>query len=249
MKKFNSYEDARLAEAYAKLEFTGTYHLAYRDIPAIISEHVKGRKTLDFGCGTGRSTRFLKSFGFDAVGVDIAEAMLKIASETDPDGRYCLIEDGDLSRFNSNSYNLVLSAFTFDNIPEIAKRVKILREMARLLKKDGRMINLVSSPDIYLNEWVSFSTRDFPENKYAKSGDKVKIINTDIEDNRPVVDVVWTDEDYRELFITSGLELVETYKPLAHESEPFQWVNETKIAPWVIHVLKKAGNPPLRETC
>jgi len=39
---FNSYEDARRAEAYARLEFPGTYYLAYRDIPAIIGEHVTG---------------------------------------------------------------------------------------------------------------------------------------------------------------------------------------------------------------
>jgi len=29
-------------------------------------------------------------------------------------------------------------------------------------------------------------------------------------------------------------------KPLGEEDEPFEWVNETKIAPWVIYVLRKA---------
>ena len=62
---FNSYEDAKRAETYAKLEFPGTYYLAYRDLPGIIFDHVKGRKALDFGCGTGRSTRFLQKIGFD----------------------------------------------------------------------------------------------------------------------------------------------------------------------------------------
>ncbi|MEE8632751.1 MAG: class I SAM-dependent methyltransferase, partial [Candidatus Bathyarchaeia archaeon] len=56
----NVYEDSERAEAYSKLEFPGTYYLAYRDLPKIISDHVKGREALDFGCGTGRSTRFLK---------------------------------------------------------------------------------------------------------------------------------------------------------------------------------------------
>ena len=60
---FNSYEDAKRVEAYAKLEFPGTYYLAYRDLPGIIFEHVKGRKSLDFGCGAGRSTRFLQKIG------------------------------------------------------------------------------------------------------------------------------------------------------------------------------------------
>jgi hypothetical protein len=32
---------------------------------------------------------------------------------------------------------------------------------------------------------------------------------------------------------------VKTHKPLAHDSEPHEWVNETRIAPWVVYVLKR----------
>ena len=62
----NSYEDARRAAAYDKLEFGGTYHLAFRDLPGLISANVDGRRALDFGCGTGRTARLLKGLGFDA---------------------------------------------------------------------------------------------------------------------------------------------------------------------------------------
>ena len=54
----NVYQDKARADAYAALEFPGTYYLAYPGLPAIIGEHVHGRKAIDFGCGTGRSTRF-----------------------------------------------------------------------------------------------------------------------------------------------------------------------------------------------
>jgi ubiquinone/menaquinone biosynthesis C-methylase UbiE len=236
----NSYEDAKRAEAYAKLEFPGTYYLAYRDLPEITFQHVKGRKAVDFGCGTGRSTRFLQKLGFDVVGVDIAEDMIRKASEIDSEGDYLLVEDGDFSQFEDSAYDLVLSVFTFDNIPTMEKKVKNFREIGRLLKSEGRIVNLVSSPEIYTHEWASFSTKDFPENKHAKSGDKVRIVITAVEDKRPVEDVVWTDESYLEVFKRAGLELVTTYKPLAKESEPYKWVNETRIAPWVIYVLKRA---------
>jgi hypothetical protein len=33
------------------------------------------------------------------------------------------------------------------------------------------------------------------------------------------------------------LAAVEMHKPLAKEDEPYEWINETKIAPWVIYVL------------
>lgn len=238
----NSYEDAKRAEAYAKLEFPGTYYLAYRDLSTIFFEHVKGKKAIDFGCGTGRSTRFLRKLGFAAVGVDISESMLKKAREMNPEGDYRLITEGDFSQFQDESYDLVLSAFTFDNISTMEKKVKNFGELARLLKPKGRLVNLVSSPEIYTHEWASFSTKDYPENEQAKSGDKVRIVQTETEDKRPVEDVVWTHEYYLETYERAGLEPVKIYKPLAKKSEPFQWINETKIAPWTIYVLKKTEN-------
>lgn len=236
----NTYEDARYAEAYAKLEFAGTYFLAYRDLPDIISEHVKGTDAIDFGCGTGRSTRFLQKHGFDVIGVDIAEDMIRKARETDPRGDYRLIQDGDLRQFTNNSCDLVLSAFTFDNIPTMEKKVGIFKELERLLKREGTIVSIVSSPEIYTHEWASFSTKDFPENKQARSGDKVRIIGTDVDDHRPVVDILWTDESYQEVYEMAGLEVVGKYRPLAKGNEPYEWVNETRIAPWMIYVLKKA---------
>jgi SAM-dependent methyltransferase len=235
----NVYEDAKRAEAYSTLEFPGTYYLAYRDLPGIIFQYVKGRKAMDFGCGTGRSTRFLKKLGFNVIGVDVAEEMIKKAKELDPEGHYHLIKEGDFGQFKSNLFDLVLSVFTFDNVPTMEKKIRNFRELGILLKNGGRLVNLVSSPEIYTHEWASFSTKDFPENKHAKSGDKVRIIQTDIEDRRPVEDVLWTDAYYRETYKRAGLELIKTYKPLAKESEPYKWVEETRIVPWVIYVLKR----------
>ncbi len=236
----NSYEDDAYAGAYAKLEFSGTYYLAFRDLPEILSGHVERGKALDIGCGTGRSTRFLQRLGFDALGVDVAEEMVREARVFDPSGDYRLVADGDLSQFEDGTFDLVLSAFTFDNIPTMAKKVGLFSELARVLKPVGRIVNLVSSPEIYRHEWASFSTRDFPENSQAQSGDRVRIIVTDLEDHRPVVDVICSDEDYREVYRKAGLEAVEVHRPLGRADEPYEWVNEATIAPWVIYVLAKA---------
>lgn len=235
----NVYEDAQRAEAYAKLEFPGTYYLAYRDLPEIISQHVRGKKALDFGCGTGRSTRFLKQLGFEVVGADIAEDMVKKARQMDPRGDYRLIADGGTSRLRDTDFDLILSVFTFDNIPTMEKKVRIFRDLAGLLKRDGSIVNLVSSPEIYTHEWASFTTKAFPQNRQAGSGDKVKIIITAVDDARPVEDILWTDEDYQDVYGKAGLEVVNTYKPLARNDEPYDWVSETEIAPWVIYLLKK----------
>jgi ubiquinone/menaquinone biosynthesis C-methylase UbiE len=234
----NAYEDAKRAEAYAKLEFPGTYYLAFRDLPEIISQHVTGNQALDFGCGAGRSTRFLTEIGFDSAGVDISAEMLQKAREFDPNGDYRLLGERGFDQFQDQSFDLILSAFTFDNIPTRETKIGIMKEIRRLLKPDGRFVNLVSSPEIYYHEWASFTTKNFPENRNAKCGDIVKIINTATDDNRPVDDILWPDEDYRAVYQDAGLAVIEMYKPLARETEPYQWVNETRIAPWVIYVLQ-----------
>ncbi len=237
----NCYEDGTRAEAYATLEFKNTYHLAYRDIPAILAEHVRGRKSVDFGCGTGRSTRFLRQLGFEVTGVDISEDMIRKARELDPTGDYRLLSGnvpGDnLEAFPSGAYDLVLAAFTFDNIAGRDNKVGILRDLGRLLNQDGKLVLIVSRPEIYIHEWASFSTKDFPGNRAAKSGDKVRIIVTDHADRRPVEDILWTEEAYREVFEAARLRVLGKYEPLGRIDEPYSWVSEVEIAPWAIYVV------------
>ena len=233
----NCYEDRTRADAYATLEFKNTYHIAYRDIPALLAEHVRGRRSLDFGCGTGRSTRFLRQLGFEVTGVDIAEDMIRKAQELDPSGDYRLVSGDDLGALQTGTYDLALAAFTFDNIAGREIKVRILRDLGRLLNPQGRLVLIVSRPEIYTHEWASFSTKDFPENQRAKSGDRVRIIVTDHADRRPVEDILWTDEAYREVFDEAQLSLVRKYAPLAREEEPYRWVSEVRIAPWAVYVL------------
>lgn len=234
----NAYEDAGFADAYSRLEFPGTYYLAFRDLPRIIAAHVQGTTALDFGCGAGRSTRFIRRLGFDAVGLDVSAEMIRRAREIDPSGDYRIIPEGGLSAFAGRSFDLVLCAFTFDNIPSKGRKIALFHGLSRLLAPRGRIINLVSSPDIYTHEWASFSTSAFPENRRARNGDVVRIVNTAIADSRPVEDVLWTDVAYREVFEESGLSVVETCRPLAAGDESYAWVNETRIAPWVLYVLR-----------
>ena len=233
----NVYADRARADAYARLEFPGTYYLAFRDIPALIAEHVRGRRALDFGCGTGRSTRFLRGLGFEVTGVDISEAMLARARERDPGGDYRLVPDGDLHTLPSGAYDLALSAFTFDNVPTMERKVRLFTGLRDSLAEGGRIVNLVSSPEIYVHEWASFSTKDYPENRGARSGERVRIVMLDVEDRRPVEDIVWSDEDYSEVYRRAGLSPLRAHRPLGTAAEPYPWVSETTIAPWVIYVL------------
>jgi ubiquinone/menaquinone biosynthesis C-methylase UbiE len=235
----NSWGDLARAESYSRLEFPNTYYLAYRDLPEIISRHITGQHAVDFGCGTGRSTRFLKRLGFITTGIDISEDMLAIAGNLDPEGDYKLVSNGNYNHLGQNQFDLVQSIFTFDNIPGWKNRTNILSGLRELMKNTGRMILLDSTPELYTNECASFTTKDFPGNWKAKTGDIVKCIMHDVEDKRPVEDIFWSVDDYWKLFDMAGLEIEATYKPLGYDHEPVDWVSEKDIAPWMIFVLRK----------
>ena len=240
----NVYEDEARARAYADLEFPGTYYLAFRDLPGLLATHVAGTQALDFGCGAGRSTRFLRRHGFDAVGVDISAAMLKEAHRIDPEGRYVLLTGDDLSTLGGHTFDLVLCAFTFDNIPGRRRRTDLFREFRARLRPRGRIVNLVSSPEIYVHEWLSFSTRDFPENRSVASGSMARITMLDVPDRRPVEDIFWNEADYLEMFEAAGLDVLHVHRPLGTAEDGFAWVSEYAVSPWTIYVLGSSNTQP-----
>ena len=265
----NIYSNPAYASAYSRLEFSGTYALAFRDLPAAFERHVcpggegRPRRALDFCCGAGRSTRFLERCGFAAVGVDVSADMVKQAREADPAGDYRVIADGDFSSLPAASFDLVFAAFPFDNVPTRERKAALLSGLRALLAPEGagrrgagggareagngpaggghaggRLVNLVSSPEIYVHAWASFSTRAVPENRQAKSGDVVQIVNLAIADRTPCEDVLWTEEAWQETYAAAGLAVVEVMKPLAGPADTGEWVSETDIAPWTVYVLR-----------
>jgi ubiquinone/menaquinone biosynthesis C-methylase UbiE len=147
----NVYEDADRARAYADLEFPGTYFLAFRDLPGLLRKHVSGRRALDFGCGTGRSTRFLREMAFEVIGVDLSAAMLDHARTRDPQGEYRLVADGNLGGFATGTFDLILAAFTFDNSTD-GQKASALRELRR------RTVVRWSTSSVPMPITVSFST-------------------------------------------------------------------------------------------
>lgn len=239
----NAYADECRAASYAELEFPGTYHLAFRDLPDLLGQPPAGARALDFGCGAGRSTRFLTGLGFDTEGADISEAMLAQARSRDPHGTYVRVADGDLSLIAGERYDRILSAFTFDNV-RVESKAPLFKELTRLLRPGGRLLNLVSSEELYRLEWASFSTAPFPTNQSAGPGDPVFTVMKDVPDARPVEDISCPESEYLRLYENAGLRRVQAHRPLGRQEEPFAWIHELRIAPWRIDVLERSPQRP-----
>lgn len=131
---------------------------------------------------------------------------------------------------------MVLAAFPFDNIPDELKK-GLFRALCDLMAPGGCLINIVSSPEIYLYEWVSFSTKSFPGNRAAKTGDIVRIVTREFKSSKAAEDILCTPETYRAIYDECGLSIISEARPLGREEDRIAWLSETTVAPWTIYVL------------
>jgi ubiquinone/menaquinone biosynthesis C-methylase UbiE len=221
---------------YSKYGIEGTSFLAFRDIPNFINKYVAGRKTLDYGCGAGRSTRFLKSLGLDVIGVDISEKFLHTCKE-DEVIHYCKIESGKLP-FVDSSYDFVFSSLVFLTIPTKRSINAALKELHRVLKETGILMIITGteklhSPDM---EWLSYDTK-FPENQNPTSGKMLKFFIRDA--NVTFYDYFWSNQDYLALFDKCSFQVLELHLPLGDKQDNHPWLSERENAPFVVYILKK----------
>lgn len=180
---------------------------------------------------------FLQSLGLRTVGIDISAEMVARARDRDPAGDYRVIADGDRATLSGERFDVVLAAFTFDNVPGFAHKRALFAGLRGLLAPGGILVNVVSTPEIYTHEWVTFTTRAFPGNRDALPGEVVRIVTTDCSDARPVDDVLWPHDCYRLVYQEAGLQVVTCETPLARGDEGITWASERTVAPWAIWVL------------
>jgi ubiquinone/menaquinone biosynthesis C-methylase UbiE len=97
-----------------------------------------GAQILDMGCGNGIITEFLANQGSTVTGVDINSVMVKQCTERSiPNTKFV---EHDLMQhlpFEDKTFDAVVCAFVLVNIMPSEKRVALLAEVSRVLKKGG----------------------------------------------------------------------------------------------------------------
>ncbi len=221
------------AHRYAKAEFENTYWLGYRDLEGILNKFTKGEQALDYGCGTGRSSRFLKKLGYSVQGVDISVEMLDRAKLHDPEGLYHLIESGILP-FKDSSFDLVFSCFVFLTVSSFDELQKIFSEIYRVLKPGGIFNFVTGSKYLYIKKYISYDVR---AKDVLSSGKQIDVTLKDL--GVSFKNYYWSDEDYRHFLSRAGFDLIHFEMPLGIPSEPFEWLDELIYSPYSIYTAKK----------
>ncbi|WP_435347447.1 class I SAM-dependent methyltransferase [Haloarchaeobius sp. HRN-SO-5] len=130
------YEAPEMVDRYDK--HGGDGHLLERE-RYLVEEHFgdAGGRVLDIGCGTGRTTRPLSDMGFDVVGVDVSEEMVKRARTRHPGIRFEVDDATDLRHDDGSFDHVLFSYYGLDSIVPEESRTRAVAEIFRVLRPGG----------------------------------------------------------------------------------------------------------------
>lgn len=121
----------KIASAYS----TGHFAHFWIEEFDFYKSNLDGKKVIDLGCGAGRDAAVFCENGYDYMGIDASDGMLKVASQRVPKGKF---KKMDFSRtiFGDGEFDGFWAAASFLHIPK-KDIARVLQEAKRIIKKGG----------------------------------------------------------------------------------------------------------------
>jgi SAM-dependent methyltransferase len=218
------------AQLYSTLGIKGTtYEIGFDAVRELLG-HAQGKVMLDFGCGTGRSTVFLKALGAEHVyGVDHDRNMISTALFRELDG-VTFIHIQDTIPLADASIDKAVSLNVFVEIRTMREMISICTEIARTLRPGGTFIIDSSSPMAFGHTFRSYS---YPSTEHLESGDSTPCIVTTANGQLIIEDTYWTEDDYVTALTQAGLMVATIDYP--RPRDPSAWsTDEASVPPCIV---------------
>jgi ubiquinone/menaquinone biosynthesis C-methylase UbiE len=138
------FDDPRMKIAYYKDGQTGepysqeSVHRTHQDIFDKLTPH-SNHAILDIGCGVGYFTKFFSDKIKMIVGTDVSSHMIQSAYAMNPNGLF-LVAKADAIPLKGKFFDRIFSYGVTQYLPDEATIERMLDEMSRLLKNDGKML-------------------------------------------------------------------------------------------------------------
>lgn len=150
------------------------YYKAYKDDKSdleYIDSFLKkcNHKILDLGCGMGHYSKYIKSKGFDVVGVDFASEMLKIAKDTTEGIEYIKADICNLPESLDKDFDGVLIAYVLQHLSKEEAKL-CFKNLNKYLLKEANILLFFREGNNVLKEKEPFNP-DFEYNikEYSKA--------------------------------------------------------------------------------
>ncbi|MFC1622451.1 class I SAM-dependent methyltransferase [Patescibacteria group bacterium] len=227
----NSYE--KIAS-----DFSDTRNRSWQETDLVISKHIKDNfKILDLGCGNARLLKSLQKNNFknlDYTGLDNSNKFIKKNQDSKfqiPNSKFLNIKfiKGDilnLKHFKNNEFNTVFMIAIFNHIPSEQLRQKVLNEIYRILKPNGKLImtnwnlwNVKNKKSI----WKYNLKLSFPELGKLSFRDVITLW----QNKYPLYYRAFTLRELKKLFKKSNFKILEN--KYVKDGKPAHWWNGKNI--------------------
>lgn len=141
----NSHFDPGAFQRFEQLGWerkAGAYHAFYAPISGYVIDALldaagigPGLRVLDVGSGPGYVTARAAQHGAQVIGVDLAEAMVRLARQLHP-GLYFEVGDAQVLAFPTGSFDAVVGNFALHHLPH---QLQALESFVRVLVPGGRL--------------------------------------------------------------------------------------------------------------
>jgi demethylmenaquinone methyltransferase/2-methoxy-6-polyprenyl-1,4-benzoquinol methylase len=117
----------------------------------------EGSRILDVATGTGTQAFAFAKRGHDVVGIDLSEAMIRVAQDKNRDGKVSFeVADATHLAYPNDSFDVSSTSFALHDMP-LAIREKVLMEMVRVTKPGGTILIVdYGLPKNRLGRWLIY---------------------------------------------------------------------------------------------
>jgi SAM-dependent methyltransferase len=220
-------------EAYARNDGMTEIELGHKVVARLLGNRIK-RAILDYGCGPGNFTRFLRSCGATAVGVDVSAKQIESAKSCADGISYHVIESADLGGLPSG-FDAITFSFVLLTISDKEEIVKILAACRKKIASDGRLAIL--NADFEKSAGRNFVSYAIDRIDNPKSGDRIGV-RLGRDRALSVNNYYWTVADYEEMLARAGFIMENVERPLATEGDG--WLDEKEYPATIIMVARPA---------
>jgi SAM-dependent methyltransferase len=149
---FNTYKNTYTQTIEKSLRFSGKEHDFFTQVKAsslqnIIGQflpNIKNISLLDIGCGHGFIHKHLKNKDLHITGVEIADEVLKLAHQLNPEVSY-FPYDGNILPFSSQQFDVAITICVMHHVNPLQWQ-NFLSEMKRVVKKEGIVVIFEHNP-------------------------------------------------------------------------------------------------------
>jgi demethylmenaquinone methyltransferase/2-methoxy-6-polyprenyl-1,4-benzoquinol methylase len=121
-------------------DYVNVFTFAIRTKVVSVTNTEKGSKILDVATGTGKQAFAFGERGYEVVGIDLSEDMLKVANKKNRHRHVrFVVADATKMPFEANYFDVSCISFALHDMP-LPIREKVLEEIVRVTKPEGTVV-------------------------------------------------------------------------------------------------------------